>query len=259
YGPPTLARDLVALMPDWRPKRPLKMICAGAPIPRQLVRDARASGMSLFPGYGQTEHLHSTLCGLHDPEERLYTTDGSALPGVELRTVSDEGGACEVGKVGEIECRGPNVAREYFHQPDLSAGTFRRDLDGWQVTQDLGALDAQGYLRVGGRKRDIIIRGGLNVSPREVEELLTRHPGVKEAAVVGYSDPRYGERICAFIVPKHGSAPTVEEMSAALTEIGVARYKHPERIEVIDALPVSSTGKIRHEGLREILRPETGP
>jgi non-ribosomal peptide synthetase component E (peptide arylation enzyme) len=107
---------------------------------------------------------------------------------------------------------------------------------------------------VGGRKRDIIIRGGLNVSPREVEELITLQPGIKEAAVVGYADPRYGERICAFVVTESGAAPGVEELSQAFADMGVARYKHPERIEVIDSLPVSSVGKVRHEELRQILR-----
>jgi acyl-CoA synthetase (AMP-forming)/AMP-acid ligase II len=254
YGPPTLARDLVSLAPDWKPARPLKMICAGAPIPRQLVRDARAAGISLFPGYGQTEHLHSTVCGRDDPEERLYTTDGFALEGVELRIVTEEREPVETGHVGEIECRGPNVAREYFNQPDLSADTFHRQTDSWQVTQDLGSLDAGGYLRVGGRKRDIIIRGGLNVSPREVEELVALQPGIKEAAVVGYPDARYGERICAFVVTESGAAPGVDEVSKAFSDMGVARYKHPERIEIIDSLPVSSVGKIRHDALRELLR-----
>lgn len=253
YGPPTLARDLVGLAPEWRPRVPLKMICAGAPIPRQLCRDAKDMlGMRLFPGYGQTEHLHSTLGRLSDSEEKIFNTDGSALPGVEVHAVDDNGIPCKPGEVGNIECRGPNVSREYFNQPDLSASTFRPD--GWQITQDLGAFDQEGYLRVGGRKRDIIIRGGLNVSPREVEELLSRHPDVKEAAVVGYADPRYGERICAFIVPEGGVTPSVEELSQVLAEMGVARYKYPERVEAIDALPLTTTGKVRHEALREILQ-----
>jgi acyl-CoA synthetase (AMP-forming)/AMP-acid ligase II len=210
--------------------------------------------MRLFPGYGQTEHLHSTLGSLLDTDEKLSTTDGSALPGVEIRTVRDDGQLCDIGDVGNIECRGPNVAREYFNQPQLSTETFKED--GWQITQDLGTIDAQGYLRVAGRKRDIIIRGGLNVSPREVEELLSRHPAVRDVAVVGYSDPRYGERICAYVVTSRGIPPTVSELSAALSDMGVARYKHPERVEKIDSLPLTSTGKVRHESLRKLLRVE---
>lgn len=253
YGPPTLARDLLALAPEWRPSRPLKMICAGAPIPRQLCKDAASLlGLQLFPGYGQTEHLHSTLGRLGEDEERLTTTDGSPLPGVELRALDGHGLPVEPDQVGELECRGPNVAREYYAQSTLSAETFKPD--GWQVTQDLGAIDAAGYLRVAGRKRDIIIRGGLNVSPREVEELLAHHPDIREAAVVGYADPRYGERVCAFVVPQEGGAPTVAELSVALSEMGVARFKHPERIEVVEALPLTTTGKVRHESLRELLR-----
>ena len=212
--------------------------------------------MHLFPGYGQTEHLHSTLGRLSDGEDKIIDTDGSALLGVEVRALDDDGNMCSPGQVGNIECRGPNVAREYFHQPDLSAATF--GADGWQKTQDLGSLDDEGYLRVGGRKRDIIIRGGLNISPREVEELLAHHPDIKEVAVVGFEDPRYGERICAFVVPKGASTPTVAELSAALEEMGVARYKHPERVEPIDALPLTTTGKVRVEGLRELLRAQGG-
>jgi acyl-CoA synthetase (AMP-forming)/AMP-acid ligase II len=143
------------------------------------------------------------------------------------------------------------VALGYFNQPDLTNETFRPD--GWQGTQDLGTFDADGYLRIAGRKRDIIIRGGLNVSPREVEELLLRLPDVKDAAVVGVPDARYGERICAFIVPSGNAPPTVEAITEAFGEMGVAKYKWPERIEPIDELPLTTTGKVRHQALREHL------
>jgi len=253
YGPPTMARDLVDLADEWHPAGPLKMICAGAPIPRQMCVDARERlGLSLIPGYGQTEHLHSALGRLDDPLEKLTGSDGRALPGVLLRAVDDDGNECAPGDPGELECRGPNVALGYFNQPDLTNETFRPD--GWQVTQDLGTFDADGYLRIAGRKRDIIIRGGLNVSPREVEELLLRLPDVKDAAVVGYADERYGERICAFVVPTGKVSPTVEEITTAFDEMGVAKYKWPERIEQIDELPLTTTGKVRHQALRERLR-----
>jgi len=251
YGPPTLARDLVALSPEWRPATPLRMICAGAPIPRQLCVDARLAGVQVVPGYGQTEHLHSTLGRLHDPVEKLTTTDGSRLPAVDLRAVDEHGHECAPGAPGDLECRGPNVSLGYFGQPELTRETFRAD--GWQVTNDVGVFDEDGYLRVVGRRRDLIIRGGLNVSPREVEELLLRHPDVRDAAVVGYPDARYGERICAFIVPAGVHAPTVEELSMAFAEMGVAKYKHPERVETIDSLPLTTTGKVRHETLRQRL------
>lgn len=252
YGPPTMARDLVNLADEWRPAGPLKMICAGAPIPRQMCVDARERlGMSLIPGYGQTEHLHSVLGRLNDPIDKLTGSDGRALPGVQVRAVDDDGNEVAPGEPGELECRGPNVALGYYRQPDLTEQTFRPD--GWQVTQDLGTFDGDGYLRVVGRKRDIIIRGGLNVSPREVEELLGRLPDVKEAAVVGYADERYGERICAFIVPVEKHAPTVDEISGAFEEMGVAKYKWPERIESIDELPLTTTGKVRHQDLRNRL------
>lgn len=255
YGPPTLARDIVLLAERWRPSESLTMICAGAPIPRQLLRDAREKlGMQLIPGYGQTEHLHSTLGRLDDSFEKITTTDGRCLPGVELIAVDDDGNPAGTGVAGDLLCRGPNVAAGYYRQPDLSAGTFRAD--GWQVTQDVGSFDAGGYLKVEGRKRDLIIRGGLNVSPREVEELLLRHPAVAEVAVVGVPDARYGERICAFVVARGGAAPSLDELTAMLTEMGVARYKHPERVEAIAAMPQTTTGKVRHQSLREMLAAE---
>jgi len=192
YGPPTMARDLVDLASEWRPAGPLTMICAGAPIARQMCVDARQQlGLSLIPGYGQTEHLHSALGRLDDPLEKLTGSDGRGLPGVLLRAVDSDGNECVPGEPGELECRGPNVALGYFNQPDLTTETFRPD--GWQITQDLGTFDADGYLRIAGCKRDIIIPGGLNASPREVEELLLRLPDVKDAAVVGVPDARYGD------------------------------------------------------------------
>jgi acyl-CoA synthetase (AMP-forming)/AMP-acid ligase II len=251
YGPPTVARDLVALAAEWRPGRRLTMICAGAPIPRQLCVDARdRAGIDLVPGYGQTEHLHSTLGRRGDPLEMLTGTYGRALPGVECRAVDDDGVPCPPGQPGEILVQGPNVAAGYHGRPDLTEQTFRPD--GWQVTQDIGSFDAAGSLRVVGRKRDLIIRGGLNVSPREVEELLLRIPGVADAAVVGWPDERYGERICAFLV-SNGTPPTVSDLATAFADMGVARYKTPERVERIDALPLTTTGKVRHAALRELL------
>lgn len=255
YGPPTLARDLVALADRWRPVNPLRMICAGAPIPRQLCVDARDRlGLELVPGYGQTEHLHSALGRLDDPVDRLTSTDGRPLPGVELVAVDEAGAPCAPGTTGELACRGPNVSLGYWNQPEMTRETYRPD--GWQMTRDAGWFDRDGSLHVVGRLRDLIIRGGLNVSPREVEELLLRHPDVSDVAVVGEPDDRYGERICAFVVPKGAHAPDLAGLVALLTDAGVARYKHPERVVAIDALPLTNTGKVRHAELREQLARE---
>lgn len=255
YGPPTLARDLVALADQWRPVNPLRMICAGAPIPRQLCVDARSRlGLQLVPGYGQTEHLHSALGRLDDPVELLTSTDGRALPGVELVALDEAGAPCGPGATGELACRGPNVSLGYWNQPELTRETYRPD--GWQMTRDAGWFDDDGSLHVVGRLRDLIIRGGLNVSPREVEELLLRHPDVADVAVVGEPDERYGERICAFVVPKGAHGPELADLVASLADAGVARYKHPERVVTIDALPLTNTGKVRHAELRDRLARE---
>jgi acyl-CoA synthetase (AMP-forming)/AMP-acid ligase II len=259
YGPPTIAADLIREAGDWRPAGELSMICAGAPVPRQMVADAKNGlGMALLPGYGQTEHFHSTLARRTDSEDRIVNSDGSPLPGVEMRIIDpDSREVLSAGEVGEIECRGPNVAAGYWNQPDLTAQAFQAD--GWQVTQDLGSLDEGGYLRVGGRKRDIIIRGGLNVSPRELEELLLKRPDVREIAIVGRPDPRYGERICAFVVASGAHNPTVDDFSATLSGLGVARFKHPEEVRVLDAMPLTPTGKIWPKALRDILALDTVP
>ena len=150
YGPPTLARDLVDLADTWRPANPLRMICAGAPIPRQMCVDARTRlGLDLVPGYGQTEHLHSALGRLEDPIDVLTSTDGRALPGVELVAVDEDGDVCAPGETGELTCRGPNVSLGYWNQPDLTKETYRSD--GWQMTRDAGWFDADGSLHVVGR------------------------------------------------------------------------------------------------------------
>jgi cyclohexanecarboxylate-CoA ligase len=128
------------------------------------------------------------------------------------------------------------------------------------VTGDLGSLDKEGYLTVHGRERDLIIRGGLNISPREIEELLLRHPNVGEAAVVGTPDPRYGERICAFVVPAGSdTGPNLDELLAMLSEAGVARYKYPEQLIRLAQLPLTVTGKVRHQALRELLEGQVDP
>ena len=213
YGPPTLARDLVDLADTWRPANPLRMICAGAPIPRQMCVDARDRlGLELVPGYGQTEHLHSVLGRLDDPIERADVDRRPRPARRRARRGRRRRRRVRAGRDRRAECRGPNVSLGYWNQPDLTKETYRSD--GWQMTRDAGWFDADGSLHVVGRLRDLIIRGGLNVSPREVEELLLRHPDVGDVAVVGEPDERYGERICAFVVPKGSAAPTSRTSSS---------------------------------------------
>jgi acyl-CoA synthetase (AMP-forming)/AMP-acid ligase II len=162
-----------------------------------------------------------------------------------------DGAMAEVGEVGEIECRGPNVAAGFWNQPDRTQQTFHED--GRHATQDPGSPDEDGYLRVGGRKRDVIVRGGLNVSPRELEELLLRHPSVREVAIIGRPDERCGERVVAFVVPEDHQSIDIDTMSGYLADLRVARFKYPEEIRVLDAMPLTATGKIWPQALRGIL------
>jgi len=163
---------------------------------------------------------------------------------VEIRLVDEEGhDAAE----GEILSRGPDQFLGYM-DPAMDAEAFTDD--GWFRTGDIGRFDADGYLTITDRKKDIIIRGGENISAREVEEVLTRHPKVAEAAVTPVADERYGERVCAFVIAQDGNAPTLEEILDHFRSEGVAKQKTPERLEIVDAFPRTLSGKVQKYVLR---------
>ena len=224
-------------------------MCGGAPIPREVVNEARTVlGCELLACWGQTECWSATQVRPGDDDDAKMS-DGRALPGVELRVVDDDGHDVGPGEVGECLVRGPYVMLGYLNPPagdDFSAGD-------WHRTGDLVTRDTRGLIRVVGRKKEIIIRGGLNISPREVEEILLEHPGVKQVAVVGYADRRLGERACAFVVPTAGSELTLEALTGFLSERQLAKYKLPERLELVDELPFSATGKVQRVTLQERL------
>ncbi|WP_433781481.1 AMP-binding protein [Actinomycetospora sp. CA-101289] len=227
-------------------------VSAGAPIPRAVVERARrllpqAKILSL---YGRSENLCTTTCTAVDDPERALTSDGAALPFSEVQVVDELGEQVPVGEEGDIAYRGPSHMLGYLGRPAETAELFTPD--GFSRSGDLGRMDADGYVRVTGRTKDIIIRGGLNISVREIEDLLAAHPGVARAAAVGMPDRRLGERVCVYLVPADPSGPpSLHTLKDYLLDKGVALQKVPERVEVVDALPTTATGKIQKHLLRQ--------
>jgi len=167
-----------------------------------------------------------------------------------IRVVDDSGKNCPPGTPGEILTYGPSVTIGYYNNPEANARSFSPD--GWFATGDIGILDENGYLKIVDRKKELIIRGGANIYPREIEEVLYQHPKVLEAAAVGVPDARLGERVCACVVLQSGKSLTLHELVAFL-EDKIATYKLPEFLHLLDALPRTPTGKVQKGPLRDIV------
>ena len=226
-------------------------VSAGAPIPRALVAKARQTlGAAVISAWGMSENGAVTTTKLDDGEEKATTTDGCTLPGIELRIVDAEGASVPTGQDGQLQVRGCSNFIGYLKRPELNPN----DPDGWFDTGDLARMDADGYIRIAGRSKDIIIRGGENIPVVEVEGLLFRHPAVAEVAIVGFSDARLGERACAFVRLREGASLTLSEITAYLEAQRMARQYMPERLEILPELPRTPSGKIQKFKLREIAR-----
>jgi acyl-coenzyme A synthetase/AMP-(fatty) acid ligase len=216
----------------------------GANVSPALIEQAAASGWWSMRSYGCTEHPSITMGTLDDPLDKRARTDGRAMLDVDLRLVDDDGNDAPEG---EVLSRGPDQFLGYM-DPAMDAEAFTDD--GWFRTGDIGRLDAQGYLTITDRKKDIIIRGGENISAREVEDVLARHPKVQEAAVTPVSDARYGERVCAFVITRDVQALTLDEVLAHFAENGIAKQKTPERLELVTEFPRTLSGKVQKYVLR---------
>ena len=226
-------------------------LCAGAPIPGPLVEQARAVlGSKIVSAWGMTENGAVTLIRPEDDDARAVSTDGCPLPGVELRVVDLDGRDLPPGQSGKLLVRAASNFGGYLHRPHLN-GT---DADGWFDTGDLATMDAAGYIRISGRSKDVIIRGGENIPVFEIEALLYRHPAVAQVAVVAMPDERLGERACAVVVPKAGQTITLAELVDFLKGQKVARQYIPERLHLRDAMPATPSGKIQKFRLRELVR-----
>ncbi|MCO4863185.1 cyclohexanecarboxylate-CoA ligase [Cupriavidus sp. WGlv3] len=230
-------------------------LCAGAPIPGTLVEQARqALGAHIVSAWGMTENGAVTTTLPEDSDERASTTDGRPLPGVAIRVVDGTDADVPVGATGRLLVRACSNFGGYLKRPQLN-GT---DADGWFDTGDLARLDADGYLRIAGRSKDVIIRGGENIPVLEVETLLYRHPAVAQVAIVAYPDARLGERACAFVVPRAGQSIDLAGMVDWLRQQKMALQYIPEKLVVRDALPATPAGKIQKFRLREMLLEDAG-
>lgn len=230
--------------------------CGGAPVPPELVASASARGIGVLRLYGSTEVLVGTWNRPDSPTEKRVRTDGIAMSHVELEVRADDGTSVRPGKPGELFVRGPDTCVGFYRDPERTAATF--DPEGWVRSGDLVTIDDDGYLTVVGRKKEIIIRGGLNIAPREIEELLVAFPEVERAAVVGLPDDRLGERSCACVVLHPGFALDLDDAVARLRADGLAAYKLPERLEVLDALPMTASGKVQKHEIVRLLGSSTG-
>ncbi|HFU7915949.1 TPA: medium-chain fatty-acid--CoA ligase [Escherichia coli] len=225
-------------------------LCGGTTIPKKVARECQQLGIKLLSVYGSTESSPHAVVNLDDPLSRFMHTDGYAAAGVEIKVVNDARKTLPPGCEGEEASRGPNVFMGYFDEPELTARAL--DEEGWYYSGDLCRMDEAGYIKITGRKKDIIVRSGENISSREVEDILLQHPKIHDACVVAMPDERLGERSCAYVVLKapHHSL-SLEEVVAFFSRKRVAKYKYPEHIVVIEKLPRTASGKIQKFLLRK--------
>jgi long-chain acyl-CoA synthetase len=226
-------------------------ISGGAALPVEVLRGfEEAFGCVVLEGYGLSET--SPVASFNHPDrERKPGSIGTPMRGVQMRAVDKQGHEVSQGEVGEIVIRGHNVMKGYWQRPEETAEAIP---DGWFRTGDLGRVDQDGYFAIVDRKKDLIIRGGYNIYPREIEEVLYEHPAVREAAVIGLPHPQLGEEVGAAVVLHPGASVTAEELRDYVKK-QVAAYKYPRTVWIVDALPKGPTGKILK---REIVPPSPG-
>jgi cyclohexanecarboxylate-CoA ligase len=244
--------DMVNLPDDARARvsRMLRTwVCAGAPIPRVLVQRAKAEmDLDVLSCWGMTENAGVTITRKSDAQEKVFETDGRALPGSGVRVVDERKHPLPVDAVGHLQARGITHFVGYLKKAQLNS----IDADGWFDTGDLARMDSEGYIRIVGRTKDVIIRGGENIPVAEVENLIYRHPKVAECAVVAMPDARLGERACAFVTPRANASLDLAELTRFLAAEGMAKTYWPERLEVMADMPRTPSGKIQKFKLREL-------
>ena len=230
-----------ALSAGVRPSMLQRFYCSGAPIPPVLVQRAlQELKLPVSSVWGMTEIIAGTIT---EPNlaEKAWTTDGRALPGIEVKVVDDAGRELPPGQAGRLMVRGASMFCGYLKRPDL----YTVDADGWFDTGDLARMDGEGYIRITGRTKELLIRGGENVPVIEIENILIQHPAIAAVAIVGMPDARLGERGCAFVVLRTGSTIDLPAIQAFLAEMKVAKPFWPEHVECIAALPMTASGKLQ--------------
>jgi acyl-CoA synthetase (AMP-forming)/AMP-acid ligase II len=230
-------------------------LTGAAPVQPALLERAAKWGIISWRSYGSTEHPVISGGGPHHTEDQRHRTDGEVSPGVEVRILDEADNDLPVGAEGEIVVRGPKQFLGY-RAPGLNDESFLAGF--WYRTGDIGRLDQAGHLTITDRKKDVIIRGGENISSKEVEDVLMQHPAVSEIAVCSAPDEIFGESVCAFVLLRKGAALTLDDVRQHFEALGVASQKTPTRLEVVDDFPRTASGKIRKVDLRQSLaRPET--
>ncbi|MEE0343437.1 MAG: medium-chain fatty-acid--CoA ligase [Eggerthellaceae bacterium] len=226
-------------------------VCGGAPVPGTMVHRADKHGLKLCECYGSTESCPHLLVPPEDCLEWNGNWSGIACEGIEVKVVDEKGNEVPYGTQGEEISRGPHMFSGYLKNPEATA----KDLsdDGWFYSGDLCIQDEQGRVKINGRKKEILIRGGINISANEVDNNLDGCPGVGSHATIGLPDDRLGERICTFIVQKGDVVPTLDSIAEYLDSIGVAKRLRPEHIEFIDEIPMTESGKVKRHQLADEL------
>jgi long-chain acyl-CoA synthetase len=228
--------------------------CGAAPLAPQTAAEIerRIPGVTVRQGYGLTET--AALIATNPAGREKPGSVGLPIPGAEVRIVDDEGHTLATGEIGEICCRSPAVMHGYWRSPEVTAETIR---DGWLHTGDVGHLDEDGYLFIVDRKKDVIIRGGFNVYPRDVEDALLEHPAVVGAGVVGRPDERHGEEVVAFVSLSVAGEVSAEEL-IEWSRARIGGYKYPREVEFVDAMPLTAVGKLDRKALRQRVRIPAG-
>ena len=225
--------------------------CGGAPVPAEVVNAAADNGINVLRLYGQTETEVATMNTPSCSLEKLINTDGAALEGFKVEIRDENGESLPAGTEGELCVTGPGVSVGYFRLPEQTLSKFR---NGWVHTGDIAVMDEDGYITIVGRKSEIIIRGGLNIAPREVEEAIIPIEGVSAVAIVGLPHNRLGEQCCACIIPEEGVEITLDNICDELRSRGVSAYKLPERLEIFEEFPMTASGKVQRHNLAKILK-----
>ncbi|WP_431281296.1 class I adenylate-forming enzyme family protein [Humitalea sp. 24SJ18S-53] len=224
---------------------------SGAAVPKEVVAGLLAHGVTPQSGYGMTEACSHHYTLPDDPAERIIETSGRICPGYEVQVFARDNPeqALPAGEIGQIGGRGSSLMLGYFDDQAATEESFNSQ--GWFMTGDLGWVDAQGYIRITGRKKDVIIRGGHNIFPAKIETLAMQHPAIARAAALPVPDPRLGEKVCLAVMFRPGAVPTVAEILKHLDDAGLSRYDMPEYFLALPEIPLTASGKILKRAVAE--------
>jgi long-chain acyl-CoA synthetase len=249
-GVPTMYFGLLNMDTEGKDLSSLRVgVSGGAAIPGEVIKafEEKFPGCVILEGYGLSESTSTTTFNV-SAEQRKVLSIGKPIWGVQVQVVDENDTPLPPGEenVGEIVIRGHNIMKGYYNKPEATAEAFKND---WFHTGDLAYMDKDGYFFIVDRKKDLVIRGGYNVYPREIEEVLFEHPAVAEAAVIGKPDEKLGEEVLAYVALKPGASAEPEEI-IAFAKDRLAAYKYPREVRIVDELPKGATGKILKKELR---------